>query len=86
MSHFYGKLQGSRGEATRCGSKKSGMTTHCASYHGAVRCYAYYDEATDTDMVEVMLVPWHGAGHYQPLYTGPMGGPREKEEGGVANV
>ena len=28
MSHFYGVLGGSRGEATRCGTKKSGLVTY----------------------------------------------------------
>ena len=28
MSHFYGEIQGSRGEATRCGTEDSGMYGH----------------------------------------------------------
>ena len=28
MSHFYGNMQGSREETTRCGTKQSGLTAH----------------------------------------------------------
>jgi len=28
MAHFYGELQGNRGETTRCGTKDSGMYAH----------------------------------------------------------
>jgi len=41
MSHFYGTLQGNRGEATRCGTKKSGIETYAASWKGAIRCHTY---------------------------------------------
>ena len=72
MSYFYGTLQGNRGEATRCGSKDSGMVTYCASWKGAVRCEAWEQEGVD--MVRVELVPWHGIGGHRELYTGPISG------------
>ena len=28
MSHFYGDLQGNRGQASRCGTKESGVNAH----------------------------------------------------------
>jgi hypothetical protein len=34
MSAFYGSMKGSAGEATRCGTKESGVGSH-------VRCYYY---------------------------------------------
>lgn len=74
MSHFYGTLQGNRGEATRCGSKSSGVVTYAASWQGAVRVQLYYDEATGKDMASVELVPWRGVGAYQTIYDGPVGG------------
>jgi hypothetical protein len=74
MSHFYGTLNGNRGEATRCGSKDSGMTTYCASWSGAVHCQAHYNEKTDEDWVLVELVPWHGHGTNKVLYDGPISG------------
>lgn len=74
MSHFYGILQGNRGEATRCGSKDSGMETYCASWDGAVRCMAYVDEETGQDFVRVELTQWQGRGTYKVLYNGPISG------------
>ncbi len=71
MSHFYGILQGSRGEATRCGTKNSGMETYCASWSGAVRCFAYVNEKGE-NCVRVELTKWHGVGTYKPLYDGLM--------------
>ncbi len=72
MSHFYGKLQSARGEATRTGSKNSGMTTYCASWAGAVRCQAYVD-ADGQDRIVVDKVLWQGTGESRILYNGPIG-------------
>lgn len=74
MSHFYGTLQGNRGEATRCGSKDSGIETYTASWKGAVNVRAWHDETAGIDMVSVSLVPWHGRGINHELYCGPIGG------------
>lgn len=62
MSHFYGKVQGNRGEGTRCGTKGSGMQTHTAGWQGAISTYVYYDEKTQQDRFEVALIPWQGSG------------------------
>jgi hypothetical protein len=72
MAHFYGTLKGSRGEATRCGTKSSGMDTVAASWQGAVKVYLY--EKDGTDMARVELAPWHGAGTRKVIYEGPVGG------------
>jgi hypothetical protein len=72
MSHFYGTLQGNRGEATRCGTVKTGMVTHCASWDGAVRCEAYVN-GKGVDCVIVQRVPWKGRGTSELLYDGPIG-------------
>ena len=37
MSHFYGTIRGQAGQATRRGSKSSGLTTEAASWNGVVR-------------------------------------------------
>ncbi len=73
MSHFYGTLQGNRGQATRCGSKNSGMRTQCASWAGAVSCWAY--EKDGEDWVRVEFERWHGSGTSQVIYDGPIAGP-----------
>ncbi len=75
MSHFYGTVQGSRGQATRQGGKNAGLETYAASWKGAVRVMAYYDEATDTDCVRVDLTTWHGHGIHRVLYHGPIDSP-----------
>jgi hypothetical protein len=72
MSHFYGTLQGNRGEATRCGTKDSGITTVAASWSGAVRCETYIKDGVDCVMVQ--FVTWHGAGNNRIIYDGPIDG------------
>ena len=78
MSHFYGTLKGTRGEATRCGSKEAGMETYCASWFGAIRCCAYVKDGVDC--VRVEKVTWHGCGENKVLYDGAIG-----KENGNAN-
>lgn len=44
MSHFYGTVRGqSSGEATRRGSKNSGLRVAAASWQGAVYVYLFHD-------------------------------------------
>lgn len=74
MAHFYGTLQGARGEGTRCGTRNSGLESYTASWAGAVRCYAYVDEKTGRDHVTVALTQWHGRGTNRVLYDGPISG------------
>lgn len=71
MAHFYGTLKGSRGEATRCGTKASGLVTYAASWMGAVRSEVFVRDSEDWARVE--LVPWHGNGTSRFLYEGPVG-------------
>ena len=75
MSHFYAVIHGNRGEATRCGSKGSGITTTAAAWSGAVRVILDHDEKTGTDMAHVALVTWHGSGVHRHLYYGPVDEP-----------
>jgi len=37
MSHFYSNIRGSRGAATRCGTKNSGIVAEAYSYEGGAR-------------------------------------------------
>lgn len=75
MGYFYGTVRGRRGEATRCGTKDSGMETACASWEGAVRCNAYFNEDEGEDWVHVILGEWEGRGEKAAitLYHGPIG-------------
>jgi len=60
MSHFYGTLEGSRGKATRRGTKNSGITTHAAGWGGAIRVDVF--ERDGVDHYRVTLVPWQSGG------------------------
>lgn len=62
MSHFYGTMQGSRGEATRAATKTSGLTTKAAGWQGCIRTEIYFDEATGKDHYRVLLTPWQNSG------------------------
>lgn len=73
MSHFYGTTQGCRGEATRCGSKGSGITARAASWKGAVRVRLYHDEASGKDCYVVEQTPWHGRGVSEVIAHGVVG-------------
>lgn len=74
MAHFYGTLQGQRGQATRCGSKAGGLTTVAASWQGAVEVTLYLDEETGSDMARVEFRQWHGQGTSGLIYDGPISG------------
>lgn len=73
MAHFYGSVQGARGEASRLGHKSSGMATTAASWKGSVHTYLY--EEGGVDMCRVELRPWNGAGVNRLLYEGPINAP-----------
>jgi hypothetical protein len=72
MAHFYACIKGRRGEASRLGSKASGLETRAPSWQGAVTVWLYdYD---GVDMAEVCLDTHHGAGVKRVLYNGPVAG------------
>src|SRR5271157_5591727 len=55
MAHFYGDLQGSRGQATRVGTKKSGIEGHIRGWQVGARVRVSFNESTSEDEVEVQL-------------------------------
>lgn len=69
MSHFYGDLSGNRGEATRCGTKSSGIAAHVRGWSFGVRAHVFYDEETDTDHARVYLTSG-SRGDYSDKYLG----------------
>lgn len=73
MSHFYGTLQGQAGEATRRGSKNSGVATIAASFKGAIKVDLWYDEADGKDHFLIFQQPWHGAGVSELIADGVIG-------------
>lgn len=79
MAHFLGTLQGSRGRASRLGTKASGLLTTAASWQGAVQVSLWHEGKTfahpdGQDMARVELIPWRGAGVSRLLYEGPVRG------------
>ena len=44
MARFRGTVQGGRGEASRLGTKNSGMVTKCYGWHSGVKVVASVDE------------------------------------------
>lgn len=72
MAHFYGTIQGARGEASRLGHKSSGLSAYAASWQGAVAIQMY--EENGIDKVSVRLTTHHGAGSDRVLYEGPVSG------------
>lgn len=82
MAHFYGTLQGARGETSRLGGKASGIQARVASWAGAVNVQLYDHQGEDWATVD--LVPHQGKGSYRKLYEGPVSGMPEssaKEHG-----
>lgn len=86
MGHFRGTIKGYRGEASRLGSERSGLTAHIASWRGAVSVHLYVQNGVDYAKVE--LVPHFGRGRNVPLYDGPISGESDLPDGklGAKNV
>lgn len=66
MSHFYANIQGSRGEATRQGTKNSGMFGHVRGWDIGGRVEMFYNINLDRDEVRIYVT------------TGSNGGGREE--------
>jgi len=53
MSHFYADIQGNRGEATRGGTKGSGISGHIRGWSVGASVECLYNDDADRDMVRV---------------------------------
>jgi len=71
MSHFYGTVQGARGEATRGGMKNSGLKTNAASWAGCIRVELY--ERDGKDYFHITETPWDGQGRSRMIAQGIIG-------------
>ena len=67
MSHFYGVLKGSRGQATRCATKTSALNVTAAGWRGAVGVRVWYNADKGRDEYRVYLTPWQGSGGHSRL-------------------
>lgn len=54
MAHFYSEIQGGHGEATRVGTKKSGIRGHIRGWNSGIAVYGYVNENGE-DEFEVRL-------------------------------
>jgi len=53
MAHFRATMKGSRGEATRLGSKDTGLKVTVRGWNGGLTILARYDEVTGEDVFEI---------------------------------
>ncbi len=73
MSHFYGIVYGqARTEATRRGSKNTGLRTVAASWDGAIEVQLVHD-AFGRNTYVVREIPWHGTGQSKEIASGVIG-------------
>lgn len=62
MAHFYAQMKGNKGEATRCGTKGSGMSVQAAGWKGAID--VQLTARNDHDCYVVRLTPWMSSGGF----------------------
>jgi hypothetical protein len=53
MAQFRGTIRGQRGEASRLGSKSSGLCVTCNGWNGGITVYVDYDKNTGKDRFQV---------------------------------
>jgi len=53
MSHFYGNMQGGRGEVTRTGTKNSGMNAHIRGWNCGVEVEARWNDELQVNCFDV---------------------------------
>ena len=68
MSHFYANIKGSRGEATRCGTKASGMEGHIRGWDLGVHVTLVNTDSGE-DRVAVYLTAGSNGGKDRYLGT-----------------
>jgi hypothetical protein len=62
MAHFYGTVQGHRGEASRLGAKSAGIHTEAAGWSGCIDVQVFFNEKDQRDEFIVRLKPWGSSG------------------------
>ncbi len=68
MSHFYGDLQGSRGSATRCGTRSSGISSHPRGWNVGVKVEGRHGGG-NYDVFEIDLTKGSNGTEQRPLAT-----------------
>lgn len=76
MSHFYGSIKGTKGEATRCGDKHRGYRAVAAGWGGAIEVRLVHQlqhGVVGVDMFDVRLIQWgSSSGGDILLASGPL--------------
>ncbi|MCP4900166.1 MAG: hypothetical protein GY906_24610 [bacterium] len=62
MSHFYSSIQGNRGEATRCGTKGSGIRATAQSWEGSISVIMDHDHNSSKNTYEIRATSGSGIG------------------------
>lgn len=63
MAHFYADIQGARGEASRCGSKQSGIDGHIRGWNIGARVALRHDSKTGKDKCTIYLTSGSNGNH-----------------------
>jgi hypothetical protein len=73
VSHFYGRLKGSKAPVERGSDKKSGLVVTAAGWAGAIQVSVVHNPVLDEDFFAVMLIPWGNAvGSHHLIAAGPL--------------
>ncbi len=79
MAQFYASIQGNRGEATRMGTKSSGIEGHIRGWDVGVKVIIRHDEATKQDVATVYVTSGSN-GHSQSSHVGTFTTDNERGE------
>lgn len=60
MAHFYGGVRGMKGEVTRLGSEKSGLSCFANGWDLGVDVHMHYDEEKKQDVARITLTTGSG--------------------------
>lgn len=78
MAQFYASIQGTRGKATRMGSKKSGMDAHIRGWDLGAEVALRYDAEKETDILVIRITGGsngsHSSMHLATVYRTKDGG------------
>lgn len=72
MARFRGVVEGSRGEASRCGTPRSGLTTVAQSWTGDIRVSLF--DNNGEDWARIYSTEHGGSTAKRVLYDGPVSG------------
>ena len=72
MSHYYATVEGTRGPATRQGTKNSGIRAAAQTFDGSIIVRIDYDARNDEDVVTIGTGPGSTTAMDRELWSGPL--------------